>query len=85
MKTRGKKRQLIGTVVSDKMNKTIVVLVERFVRHKMYQKYVRRHAKYSVHDECNTCSVGDKVLITESKPISKTKRWRINKIVEKAV
>ena len=85
MKQRGKKRQLLGTVVSDKMNKTAVVLVERLVKHKLYKKYIRRHAKYSAHDENNECKVGDKVLITESKPISKNKKFRISKIVEKAV
>jgi small subunit ribosomal protein S17 len=85
MKTRGMKRQLIGTVVSDKMDKTAVVLVERLVKHRLYHKYIRRRAKYTAHDNDNACSLGDRVLITESRPLSKTKRWRVSKIVEKAV
>ncbi len=79
------KRSVIGTVVSDKMDKTVVVLVARLVKHKLYHKYIRRHAKFSAHDETNTCSIGDKVLITESRPLSKTKKWRVGKIIEKAV
>ena len=76
MKQRGKKKQLLGTVESDKMNKTVVVLVERLVKHKLYKKYVRRHTKFSAHDENNECKIGDKVLITESRPISKTKKYK---------
>jgi len=75
----------LGTVVSDKMNKTTVVMVERLVKHQLYQKYVRRRAKFSAHDETNECRIGDKVIITESRPLSKNKRWRVSKIVEKAV
>ena len=85
MKQRGKRRQLLGTVKSDKMDKTVVVLVERLVKHKLYKKYVKRHTKFSAHDENNDCAIGDKVLITESKPISKTKKFRVSKIIEKAV
>ncbi len=85
MKKRGIKRQLQGTVVSDKMDKTIVVMVERLVKHRLYQKYVRRRSKFSAHDEGNACRTGDKVVITESRPLSKTKRWRVSKVVEKAV
>ncbi|PIP35255.1 MAG: 30S ribosomal protein S17 [Desulfobacterales bacterium CG07_land_8_20_14_0_80_52_14] len=85
MKNRGIKRQIIGTVVSDKMNKTVIVKVERLVMHPMYKKYVRRHAKFSAHDEENACRIGDKVLITESRPLSKTKKWRVSSIVKKAV
>lgn len=85
MKKRGIKRQLQGTVVSDKMDKTIVVMVERLVKHRFYQKYVRRRSKFSAHDEANACRAGDKVIITESRPLSKTKRWRVTKVVEKAV
>lgn len=76
---------MVGTVVSDKMDKTVIVLVERLVKHRLYQKYVRRRSTFAVHDENNDSRVGDKVLITQSKPISKTKRWRVSKIVEKAV
>ncbi|MFC1814036.1 30S ribosomal protein S17 [Thermodesulfobacteriota bacterium] len=85
MKNRGKRKQMIGTVVSNKMDKSIVVLVERLVQHRLYKKYVRKRSKFSAHDEENTCQVGDKVLITESRPLSRTKKWRLRKIVEKAV
>jgi len=85
MKKRGMRRQLHGTIVSDKMDKTVVVLVERLVKHGLYKKYIKRHAKFSAHDEHNACKVGDKVMITESRPLSKTKKFRVSKIVEKAV
>ena len=85
MKNRGMRRQLLGTVVSDKMDKTAVVLVERVVKHPLYKKYVKRHNRFAAHDEANACKVGDKVLITESRPISKRKRFRVSKIVEKSV
>ena len=85
MKKRGIQRQVIGTVVSDKMDKTTVVAVERLVKHPLYQKYIRRRTKFSAHDEGNACRIGDKVLITESRPLSKNKKWRVSKIVEKAV
>lgn len=85
MKDRGKRRQLVGTVVNDKMDKSVTVQVERLVKHKLYKKYIRRRTKFAAHDENNSCGVGDKVLMTESKPISRTKRWRISRIVEKAV
>lgn len=76
---------MTGTIVSNGMDKTVVVLVERLVKHQLYQKYIRRRAKYSAHDEANACQVGDKVLITESRPLSKTKRWRVSEILERAV
>lgn len=85
MKKRGMKRQLTGTIVSNSMDKTVVVQVERLVKHRLYHKFIRRRAKFSAHDEANACQVGDKVLITESRPLSKTKRWRISVILEKAV
>ena len=85
MKKRGMKRQLIGTVVSDKMDKTVVVQSERLVKHRLYEKYIRRRAKFSAHDAENSCRIGDKVLITESRPLSKTKRWQVSQILEKAV
>jgi len=80
-----KKRQMVGTVVSDKMDKSVTVQVERLVKHKLYKKYIRRRAKFAAHDEKNLCGIGDKVLITESRPISRSKRWRVSRIVEKAV
>jgi len=85
MKKQGKKRQVIGTVVSDKMDKTIVVLAETLVKHRLYQKYIKRHNKFKAHDKDNTCRVGDKVIITESRPLSKTKKWRVSRVVQKAV
>jgi small subunit ribosomal protein S17 len=85
MKKQGMKRQVVGTVVSDKMDKTVIVQVERLVKHQFYKKYIRRRSKFSAHDERNSCRTGDKVLITESRPLSRTKKWRVNQIVEKAV
>jgi small subunit ribosomal protein S17 len=85
MKTIGMKRQQVGTVVSDKMDKTVTVQVERLVKHRLYGKYVRKRNKFAAHDESNECRIGDEVLMTESRPLSKNKRWRIAKIVKKAV
>ena len=85
MKERILKRQMIGTVVSYKMDKTVVVLVERLVKHRLYHKYIKRRSKFAAHDENNAARTGDKVLLSQSKPLSKTKRWRVSKIVEKAV
>ncbi|MFZ0134314.1 MAG: 30S ribosomal protein S17 [Desulfobacterales bacterium] len=85
MKKRGMKRQVIGTVVSDKMDKTVVVQAERLVKHRLYDKYIRRRARFSAHDAENSCRIGDKVLITESRPLSKAKRWQVSQILEKAV
>jgi small subunit ribosomal protein S17 len=85
MKNRRMKRQLVGTVISDKMDKTVVVQVERLVKHKLYDKYIRKRAKFAAHDENNSCTAGDKVVITESRPLSKSKKWRIREIIEKAV
>lgn len=77
-------RTLTGKVVSDKMNKSIVVLVERRVKHPVYGKYVSKSSKLKAHDENNECSVGDLVTISESRPISKTKSWTLVKIEERA-
>ncbi len=85
MKNQGIRRQVVGTVVSDKMNKTVTVQVERLVKHQRYQKYVRRRARFAAHDENNACRVGDKVLIAESRPLSRTKRWRVSEMLKKAV
>ncbi len=84
MKKREMKRQVVGTVVSDKMQKTVVVQVERLVKHRLYKKFIYKRNTFSAHDETNDCHVGDKVLITESRPLSKTKRWRVSKVVERA-
>ncbi|TYT74763.1 30S ribosomal protein S17 [Desulfobotulus mexicanus] len=83
MNERGMKRQQLATVVSDKMDKTVVVRVERVIKHKLYKKYVKTHKKYAAHDEENACKIGDRVIITESRPLSKSKHWRVSKIVEK--
>jgi small subunit ribosomal protein S17 len=85
MKTRGNKRQVNGVVVSNKMEKTVVVQVERLVKHPLYKKYIRRRNKFMAHDTENACQIGDRVEITESRPLSKTKRWRVSRILEKAV
>lgn len=77
-------RTLSGRVVSDKMDKTITVMVERRVRHPLYGKFVKRSTKLHVHDEDNTCGIGDTVTIRECRPISKTKSWRLHQIVERA-
>ena len=72
-----------GFVVSNAMDKTIVVRAETLVKHPVFQKYIRRYVKYKAHDEENQCQVGDKVLIVESRPLSKDKRWRMREILEK--
>ena len=79
------KRTLTGRVSSDKMNKTIVVEVRRRIREPRYKKYVERRAKYKAHDENNECKTGDKVEISESRPLSKDKRWVVTRVIEKAV
>ena len=73
-----------GLVVSDKMDKTVVVSVEDRVKHAMYGKVMRRTSKYKAHDENNECGVGDRVLLMETRPLSATKRWRVVEILEKA-
>ena len=83
--TQKKKRELIGLIVSDKMDKSVVVQVERFVQHKIYKKYIRRFKKYHAHDEKNECGIGDTVKIIETRPLSKLKRFRVFEIVKKAV
>ena len=76
-------RTLTGRVVSNKMDKTITVLIERFVKHPKYGKYIRRSTKLHAHDEENTCQKGDVVMIELCRPLSKTKAWRLYKIVER--
>ena len=77
-------RAVIGRVISDKMDKSITVLVERKVPHPIYGKYVKRSTKLHAHDENNECQMGDLVQISETRPVSKTKSWRLVKIVERA-
>ena len=74
----------VGRVVSDKMNKTVVIAIEDNVKHPVYGKIIKRTLKVHAHDEANACGVGDKVEIMETRPLSKTKRWRIVRIIEKA-
>ena len=78
------RKTTVGKVISTKMDKTLVVAVEDNVKHPLYGKIIKRTAKFHVHDENNECTVGDKVMIMETRPLSKTKRWRLVEIVEKA-
>ncbi len=84
MSERADRKTREGVVVSDLMDKTVVVQVQRLVRHRLYRRVIRRTSKYAAHDEQNECSVGDRVKITETRPLSKTKRWRIVTVLEKA-
>ncbi len=81
---RGKRKIRIGSVVSDKMDKTVVVAVETFVTHPLYKKQIKKTTKLKAHDEGNECGIGDKVKVMETRPLSKGKRWRVVNIVEKA-
>ena len=82
--SKGHRKTRIGYVESDKMDKTVVVSIVRRYRHPKYKKYVKERTRYKAHDEHNTCAVGDKVLIEETRPLSKEKRWRVKEILEKA-
>lgn len=84
MEDRGMRKSRTGIVVSDKMDKTIVVEIERKTKHPLYAKTVKRSKKFKVHDEQNAAKIGDKVLITETRPLSKDKRWRLVEIIEAA-
>lgn len=84
MKARGIRKTRVGMVVSDRMEKTRIVVVQRLVKHPLYQKYIRRRSRYKVHDETNACRVGDRVLIIETRPLSREKRWRLKEILERA-
>ena len=81
---RGYRKTREGLVVSDKMDKTVVVLTEDRVKHPKYGKIIRRTKKYKAHDDANACGVGDRVVLMETRPLSATKRWRVAQIVEKA-
>ena len=83
-KVRQRKR-LVGRVISDKMDKTVVVRVDTLVKHAQYRKYVNSSKNFKAHDEANECGVGDRVQIIESRPLSKDKRWRVETVLEKAV
>lgn len=85
MEERNLRKVLVGTVISNKMDKTIVVAVETNVKHPMYKKIVKRTYKLKAHDEENVCQVGDIVKVMETRPLSKDKRWRLVEVIEKAV
>ena len=84
MSERNLRKTRVGKVVSDKMDKTVVVAIQDNVRHPLYKKIVKRTVKFKAHDEQNACGIGDKVLIMDTRPLSKDKRWRVVEIVEKA-
>ncbi len=81
MRERGHRKTQIGVVVSDKMDKTVVVKVDRIIKHPVYNKYIKRSAKYKAHDEENRCKTGDRVQIIASRPLSKDKCWKVNQIL----
>ena len=85
MSSKGNKRVLTGYVVSDRADKTIVVRCETILQHPLYKKYIRRRKKFMAHDPDNTCHIGDKVQIVESRPLSRRKRWRLQNVLEKVV
>ena len=84
MSERNMRKTNVGRVVSDKMDKTIVVAIEDSVRHPLYKKIIKRTVKLKAHDENNECRVGDRVRVMETRPLSKDKRWRVTEIIEKA-
>ena len=81
---RGLRKERIGVVTSNKMDKSIIVSVERKVKHPKYGKFIKMTSKFMAHDEKNECGIGDKVLIAETRPLSKNKRWRLKQVIEKA-
>ncbi len=84
MSERNLRKTRTGTVVSDKMDKTIVVAVKDSVKHPLYKKIIKRTVKFKAHDEQNECTIGDRVTIMETRPLSREKRWRLVKVIEKA-
>jgi len=84
MSDRNLRKERVGVVSSDKMEKTITVVVERRLQHPMYGKFVKKSKKFTAHDEKNECGIGDKVRIVETRPLSKKKRWRLVEILERA-
>ena len=81
MSERGNRKTQNGVVVSDKMDKTVVVKVDRLVKHPVYNKYIKRSAKYKAHDDDNSCKIGDRVIIVECRPLSKDKCWKVRQII----
>ncbi len=84
MVERNRRKLRVGKVISDKMDKTAVVVIERLVKHPEYKRYIRRRKKYAIHDEENQCREGDTVRFMETRPLSKSKRWRLVEVVERA-
>ena len=84
MMERGIRKTMLGTVVSDRMDKTVIVAVERLVQHPLYRKYIRKQKRYKAHDEKNDCHIGDRVLLVETRPLSREKRWRVKEVLERA-
>lgn len=82
--TRQRRQLKVGTVVSNKMDKTVVVRVEKVVTHHLYHRRIKHSSKFAAHDETNTCNVGDTVQIESTRPLSKTKRWRVKEILQRA-
>jgi len=82
---RGNSKTRIGVVTSDKMDKTVVVRIDQLVKHPIYKKYIKRKVTFKAHDENNSAATGDKVLVVETRPLSKDKRWRVREIIEKSV
>jgi small subunit ribosomal protein S17 len=81
---RNRRKTRVGKVVTDGMDKTVVAVIDRLVKHPQYKRYVRRRKKYAIHDEQNQCHVGDTIRFMETRPLSKSKRWRLVEIVERA-
>ena len=84
MSERNLRKTQVGTVVSDKMDKTVVIAIQDHVRHPLYKKIIKRTVKFKAHDEKNECKVGDRVMVMETRPLSKDKRWRVAQIIERA-
>ena len=84
MEARNVRKSFVGVVESNRMDKTIVVRIDRLVKHRIYKKYIKRSTKLTAHDPENTCNIGDKVSVTATRPLSKRKRWRLVEVVERA-
>ncbi|APG24186.1 MAG: 30S ribosomal protein S17 [Syntrophotalea acetylenica] len=84
-KIRGNRKTRVGVVISDKMDKTVVVRVDQMVKHPVYKKFIKRRVTFKAHDEENRCNIGDKVSVVETRPLSRDKRWRVREILEKNV
>lgn len=83
-KSRGSRQEKVGVVVSNKMNKTVIVEVEKTVTHRLYHRYQKRTSRFYAHDETNSCQVGDQVRLVSTRPLSRLKRWRVGEVVKKA-